>query len=184
MTREDDRQIFHMLMGASAMAAVALFGTEIAAYAIGAVLLCGLVLVHLKLSGTRLGALEPFVDRFERPGVTPGYGAMTMAAGALAITTLIANPNNVLASLFILGAGDAASTIVGTRCKMKLPHNRKKTCGGTLAFFLASLPAVFIAGAPAVVVAALAALAESLESDIDDNLAIAIACVIGFGLLG
>ncbi len=184
MTNEDDRQLFHVSMGIAAMALVALFGLVAAAYAISAALLFGLALVHLKLSGALLGPLEHLMDRMERPGVTPGYGAMTMTAGALAIITLISSPQNVMASLFILGFGDAASTIVGTRCRRKLPHNRKKTWGGTLAFFFASLPAVYFAGFPALVVAAFAAAVESLESDIDDNLAIAVACVIGFGLLG
>jgi dolichol kinase len=109
---------------------------------------------------------------------------LTIAAGALAIMTLISKPENILASLVILGLGDAASTLVGRRSKRKLAHNRKKTYGGTLAFFIFSLPAFYFAGWQAIIVAALAAAAESFESDIDDNLIIAVVCVIGFRLLG
>jgi hypothetical protein len=49
---------------------------------------------------------------------------------------------------------------------------------------MASLPAAYFAGLPAVAVAAVAALAESFESDMDDNLVIAVVCVVGFRLLG
>lgn len=181
---EDGRQIFHIFLGLCAISLVESLGVQLASYVVGVVLVLGLVLVHMKLSGMEIGPLEGLVQRFERPGVTPGYGALTIAAGALAILTLIARKETILASLFILGIGDAASTLVGRRSKRKLPYSREKTYGGTLAFFVSSLPAVFFAGWPAIIVAALAAAAESLESHVDDNLAIAIVCVIGFRLLG
>lgn len=181
---ENERQAFHIFIGAVSIALVLTLGVQLAAYAVGAVLILGLLLVHMKLSGLRLGLLEWLVARFERPGVTPGYGAMTMAAGVLAVMTLISNPAHILASLCILGSGDAASTLVGRRSKRTLPHNRKKTWGGSLAFFIASLPAVYFAGWQAIVVAALAAVAESMESDIDDNLIVSVVCVVAFRLLG
>ncbi len=181
---ENERQAFHVFIGAVSIALVLALGVQAAAYFVGAILILGLLLVHMKLSGMRLGALDWLVARFERPGVTPGYGAMTMAAGVLAILTLISKPENILASLVILGLGDAASTIVGRKSRRTLPHNRKKTLGGSLAFFIASLPAFYFAGFPAIIVAALAAVAESLESDIDDNLIIAVVCVVAFRLLG
>lgn len=181
---EDERQILHILLGISAMLLVEFLGTQLASYVIGAVLLVGIILVHLKLSGKALGPLERFVERFERPGVTPGYGAMTFAAGSLAIITLVAEREAMLASLFMLGFGDAFSTLAGVRSRRKLPYSRNKTYGGTAAFFLSSLPAVYFAGWVAVPVAAVAAFAESLESHIDDNLVVAIVCVVGFRLAG
>jgi dolichol kinase len=181
--KEDERQIFHMFLGACAILFVGLFGVQEAVYAVGAILIGGIILVHLKLSRCSLGPFEKPLERFERPGVTPGYGAMTLAAGALAILTLISSKEHILASLFILGFGDAGSTIFGTRSKRKLPYSRNKTFGGTAAFFLFSLPAVYFAGLPAIIVAAAAAIAESLESHIDDNLIIAVVCVIAFRLL-
>lgn len=181
---EDERQIFHVFLGICAIALVYSLGVQLASYAVGVILVLGLMLVHLKLSGMRLGHLERLIARFERPGVTPGYGAMTMAAGALAIMTLVAKPEHILASLWVLGVGDAASTFFGRRSRRKLAHNRKKSYGGTLAFFIASLPAFYFAGWQAIIVAALAAAAESMESDIDDNLIIAVVCVVAFRLLG
>ena len=182
--KEDERQLFHVFIGLCSIALVLQLGVQLASYVIGVILVLGLILVHLKLSGASLGPLEPLIARFERPGVTPGYGALTIAAGTLAIMTLIAKPEQILAALCILGFGDAASTLVGRRSRRKLAHNRKKSYGGTLAFFIASLPAFFFAGWQAVVVAALAAVAESMESDIDDNLIIAVVCVVAFRLLG
>lgn len=180
---EDERQVFHIFLGICAIALAEFFGVESAAYAVAVILLAGIILVHMKLSGMGLGPLDWLVERFERPGVTPGYGAMTMAAGALAILTLVMRREQILASLCILGFGDAGSTLVGLRSRKRLPWSKNKTLGGTLAFFLFSLPAVYFAGLPALAVAAPAALAESLESNIDDNLVIAVVCVVASGLL-
>lgn len=181
---EDERQMFHVFLGACSILLVLFLGIQLAAYVVGVMLVLGLILVHMKLSGMNLGPLENLVVRFERPGITPGYGAMTIAAGVLAILTLLANREQILASLFILGIGDAASTLVGVRSKKKLPYGKKKTYAGTAAFFLCSLPAVYFVGWPAIVVAAAAALAESLEANVDDNLVISLVCVVAFRLLG
>ena len=181
--KEDERQFFHIFLGIASILLVQFFGVQLASYAVGAVLIVGIILVHMKLSRMGLGPLEYLVERFERPGVTPGYGAMTMAAGTLACLTLIARPEYVLASLCMLGFGDAGSTLLGIRSKKKLPWSREKTYGGTLAFFLFSLPALYFAGVPALAVGAAAAIAESFESNIDDNLIISVVCVIGFRLV-
>jgi dolichol kinase len=180
---EDERQLLHIFLSITAMALVEFLGVQLASYVVGIILLSGTMLVHLKLSNFSLGPLEKFVERFERPGVTPGYGAMTIAAGALGIMTLVASKENILASLLILGSGDAMSTIVGRRSRRKLPWSRQKTYGGSIAFFIACLPALYFGGLPAILVAALAAMAESLETNIDDNLVIAIVCVVAFRLL-
>ncbi len=180
---EDNRQIFHVFLGLASMFLVLFFGITIATYTVGIILCLGLVLVHLKLSNVMLGPLERLINAFERPGVTPGYGAMTIAAATLAILTLLVDINYIMASLIILGFGDAASSYFGRRSKKKLFYSRNKTIGGTAAFFLACIPAVYFAGWWALAVAGAAALAESLESRVDDNLVIAVVCVIGFRLV-
>ncbi len=181
--KEDERQILHIFLGACAMLLVEFAGVQAASYAMGAILVVGIILVHMKLSCMRLGPFDLLIERFERPGVTPGYGAMTMAAGALAILTLIASKEQILASLVILGFGDAGSTIFGIRSRRKLPYSREKTFGGSAAFFVFSLPAVYFAGPFALIVAAAAAIAEGFESHIDDNLIIAMVCVVAFRLV-
>jgi len=183
---EDERQFFHLALGVSLIAAVQLIGVELSAYVASAALVAGLVLVHIKLSYMHLGReLERLIERFERPGAMAGYGAMTFTAAVLCMLTLLSSQPQILASLAILGIGDAASTIVGRRCRQKLPYNARKTYGGTLAFFLSSAPFAFLfAGPPALIVAAIAALAESAEARIDDNLIIAAVCVVAFRLIG
>jgi dolichol kinase len=166
------------------MALVAFLGREAAAMAVGAILVGGLVLVHLKLSKIRLGPLERAVARFERPGVTPGYGALSIAAGVLAILTLLPDASQIYASLIILGFGDAASTLVGRRSRKKLPYNKRKTIGGTLAFLVFSLPAILYAGPSAIIVCLAAALMEGTDLGVDDNLTVPLACVLVFRLLG
>jgi len=183
---EDERQFFHLALGIFLIAMVQLIGVELSAYVVSVSLVVGLVLVHIKLSYVHLGKhIEWFIERFERPGVVAGYGAMTFTAAVLCILTLLSSQQQILASLAILGVGDAASTIIGRRSRRKLPYNARKTYGGTIAFFFASAPfAVFFAGLPALFVAAAAALAESAESKIDDNLIVAAACVVLFRLAG
>ena len=183
---EDERQTFHLALGLALIAMVALLGVGLSAYIVSVSLIMGLVLVHIKLSYVHLDKrIEWLIERFERPGVVAGYGAMTFTAAVLCILTLLPFQPQILASLVILGIGDAASTIAGRRSKRKLPYNARKTYGGTLAFFLASAPfAVYFAGAPALIVAAAAALAESAEARIDDNLVVAVVCVILFRLVG
>ncbi|MCX6772084.1 MAG: hypothetical protein NTX79_08625 [Candidatus Micrarchaeota archaeon] len=183
---EDERQIFHLSLGIFLIAMVQLTGVELSAYIVSVSLIVGLVLVHIKLSYMRLGRpIEWLIERFERPGAVAGYGAMTFTAAVLCILTLLAHKEQILASLAILGIGDAASTIVGRRSKRKLSYNARKTAGGTFAFFLSSAPfAFFFAGPGALVVCAAAALAESAEAKIDDNLIIAVVCVVAFRLIG
>ena len=183
---EDERQIFHLALGVVLIAMVQLIGVELSAYIVSVSLIVGLVLVHIKLSYMHLNKrIEWLIERFERPGALAGYGALTFNAAVLAILTLLSSQPQIIASLAILGIGDAASTIVGKRSKRKLPYNARKTYGGTLAFFIASAPfAVYFAGPSALLVAAAAALAESAEAKIDDNLIIAVVCVILFRLMG
>ena len=183
---EDERQAFHLFLGLACMAMVQLIGVELSAYVVSVSLIIGLVLVHVKLSYIHLDKrIEWLIERFERPGVVAGYGAMTFTAAVLCILTLLSSQPQILASLAILGIGDAVSTIAGRRSHRKLPYNARKTVGGTFAFFLASAPfAVYFAGASALVVAAAAALAESAEAKIDDNLIIAVVCIIIFRLVG
>jgi dolichol kinase len=181
---ELERQAFHFCMGLMAIALVVSLGTLYAAYITSSILIFGLLLMHLKMRGMKLGPFEHFIGRFERSGVVEGYGAATFTAASLAIMTLLPSQSQVLSSLVILGFGDAASTAVGIHGKTKLGHNKRKTLEGSIAFFVASLPAALFAGAPAILVAALASAAESLESKMDDNLIIAVVCVIAFRLFG
>jgi len=184
LMNEDERQIMHALFGVFSIALVLFMGRELASYVLSVMLLLGLILVHVKFSYKSIGLFEHFIRRFDREGVVPGYGALTFVAGALAITTLLETVPAILASLFILGIGDAVSNIVGRRSRRALSYNRKKTVDGTLAFFLSSLPAVLFAGPAAILVAAAAALAESMESEVDDNLIISVVCVVLFRLVG
>jgi dolichol kinase len=182
--REVFRQFFHFFLSVLAIAIVLSFGVELSAYLVACALVFGLVLVHLKLRGMHLGPLERVLDRVERPGVVKGYGALTFTAAVLAILTLLSNQGQIIASLIILGFGDSASTFFGLNGKRRLPYNARKTYEGSLAFFFFSLPAVYFAGWPALLVAAAAALAESFESRMDDNLIISIVCVVLFRLVG
>ncbi len=180
---EDERQAFHVFLGFASMGLVYLLGVQLAAYVVGVILVCGLALAQLKLSGHPLGAVDRLIERFERPHSTVGYGAMAIAAGTLCILTFLHSPAQIYASLCMLGLGDAASTYFGRRGTRKLPYNRRKTVEGSIAFLVFSLPAVYFVGWIGIVVAALAAFAEGVETKIDDNLLVPLVCVLAFRLL-
>lgn len=182
--REDERQFLHFFFSVCCIALVELFGVALSVYAVCAIFVIGLMLFNMRFLRMKIWVVEKLLERFERKNVLAGYGAMTFTAAVLLLLTLLAEKEHVLASLVIVGFGDAASTFFGRRSKRKLPYSKKKTYGGTAAFFIASLPAVYFAGIPALLVAALAALAESLDIKIDDNLAIATVCVVAFRLIG
>jgi len=60
---EDERQVFHVFLGACSIALVLFLGLQLAAYVVGVILVLGLILVHMKLSGMNLGPLENLVQR-------------------------------------------------------------------------------------------------------------------------
>ncbi|MFA6907422.1 MAG: hypothetical protein WC263_01200, partial [Candidatus Micrarchaeia archaeon] len=81
---EDERQIFHLALGISLIAMVHFMGVGLSAYLVSVSLVVGLVMVHIKLSYVHLGRrIEWLIERFERPGVMAGYGAMTFTAAVL-----------------------------------------------------------------------------------------------------
>jgi dolichol kinase len=67
----------------------------------------------------------------------------------------------------------------------KLPHNRRKSVAGMLAFLVATIvPGILILGWWGIPIAIVLTLVESIELPIDDNVAIPIATVILGALIG
>ena len=79
-----------------------------------------------------------------------------------------------------LAAGDSAATIFGILGRHPLPHNRRKTWEGSLAFFVFSLPASLFVGWIGILLAAIAAAVESLDTPVDDNLLIPVTAILFF----
>lgn len=183
--KEDQRQFFHIIIALSAIAVLAIYGRGMLMGATFFILLLGLLFVNLACLGKTNPLADWFIRNFERPGVRfPGWGSACYAAGVLLLTVFLTDANLLMASLLILGFGDALSTLVGKRGRLALPYNKRKTLEGTAAFFLSSsLLSWFFIGPLAPVASALAAFAESLSLPVDDNILVPVVLIAFFSLV-
>lgn len=181
MKREARRQIIHFVAGLAVIAFLMYFGRGFAIAGTFGVIIGGTVIINLRLRGIRIPVITWIEERFERRNVLfIGWGSACYVAGILIPLTFLTDVNQIAAAIFILAIGDGFSTIIGRMGKIRLPHNRKKTLEGSVAFLLSSLPAYYFVGPVIVPVALLATVIESISSPIDDNLTVPIACTIFF----
>ncbi|MEM4633813.1 MAG: phosphatase PAP2 family protein [Candidatus Anstonellaceae archaeon] len=176
------RQAVHAFAAIFLIALVVYAGREAALHLAGFSLLFGIAISHLLLSGKSLPIVRGILAALERPNSTPGFGAMALAAGCLAIIAAVPNIWYACASLWIVGIGDSASTIFGRTGRARLFYNKGKTVEGTLAFFASCVPSMLFAGEAALAVSAIAAVIESMQSHADDNLLVSAICIFAFRL--
>ncbi len=178
MDRETARQLFHMTVGLIALAGLLAFGKGFMTAAVFFTIILGTILINARMRGLKIPLVQWFEERFERESApVPGWGSACYAAGALLAITFLPEAAQIAAAIFILGIGDGVSTIIGRRGRMRLPYNKDKTVEGSLAFFVACLPAYAFIGPAVVPLALIAAIAESLPG-IEDNLLIPLVCTI------
>lgn len=176
MDRETSRQLFHMAVGLCAIAFLLALGRGAMIFATFVTIIVGLVLINLRLLGFKIPVVQAFESRFEREDAPlPGWGSACYAAGVLLSLTFLHGVDQIAAVVFVLAVGDGVSTIVGSRGRLRLPYNRRKTLEGTAAFFLSALLSYFFVGTLALPLAFLAAMVETVPV-VDDNLSIPIAC--------
>ncbi len=178
---ELERQLIHILLVFPAVAILFFYGREVFVAVTFLILLFGLSLVNITFLGKKVGPVQWLVQRFERSDTRfPGWGSACYATGVLLAATFLEDPNAIAASIIILGIGDGFSTLVGVMGKTRIPYNRKKTVEGSAAFFVASLAGYFFVGDAVFLPALFAALVESLDLPIDDNITIPVATTIVF----
>jgi dolichol kinase len=184
MHREDARQLFHMGIGLTALAALLIFGRGFLLAALFFTIIIGTLLMNARLQGRKVFIVTWFEERFEREDAPlPGWGSACYATGVLLTLAFLQDISQIAAVIFVLGIGDGVSTIIGTRGNIRLQHNGKKTLEGTLAMFFASLGAFLFVGYAAIPLALVAAIAESIPR-VDDNLMIPAACAAFFLIFG
>lgn len=182
--REFGRQLIHGSAGVLLILFLAVFGREYLMFLLAAVLLAGSLVINWKMLGSKIALADWFAEKFERPAARfPGYGSAWYVAGALMLAVFLNDYGRIAAGIWLLGIGDAASTVIGMRGKNKMSHNPAKTWEGMLAFFVSSLFAYFFIGWLAIPLALLAAIAESLPLPYDDNMVIPAVCVLFFALV-
>ncbi len=181
MKTEIERQIMHFLVGLGTIVMLFTFSRPFTAGAVFFVLLSGTLMINARIQKLRIPFVEWFVERFERKGVLfSGFGSACYAAGVLIPLVFLSDVNHIAACILILAVGDGLSTIVGRGGKHKLPYNKEKTLEGALAFFIGALPSVFFIGILGIPLAVLAAIIETVNFRIDDNLTVPIVCTIFF----
>ncbi|RPJ60121.1 MAG: DUF92 domain-containing protein, partial [Acidobacteria bacterium] len=191
---ETRRQAVHMAMAAFALLLRYLTWWQAALCALAAFLFNLLILPIL--GGTSL----------YRPADTSRGYPLGILFYPLSVLLLVLafprRPDIAAAAWGILGVGDGAATLVGSRVgARRLPWNDEKTAEGSLAFVVAGSiagiaraswtrpavsplpPIAFVVGAP-VLAAAAAALVESIPVRLDDNISVPIAAAIVLGGLG
>lgn len=178
------RQMFHLALGFLIIIILMKLGRNVLMAACFFALVIGTLIINQLLLGRRMGFIDGFIKYFERDKVIfPGWGSSTYIAGVLILVTALENTPEIIAGIFILAVGDSFSTTIGRYCKTKWPHNKRKTIEGSITFFVTSLPAYFFIGPVIFPIAFVAALVESFEWPLDDNLIIPIACGIMFMIL-
>ena len=184
MERENERQIFHLILGLVALTLLLVYGRGAMLVAVFTIFIVGTLLINARLLGKRIWLVQMFEEQFERPEAPfPGWGSVCYVAGVLILLSFMQQVPQIAAGIFVLAVGDSLSTIVGRKGKIKLPYNKNKSLEGTFTFFIASLPAYFFVGPVAIVLAMMATIVESLPLPIDDNITVPIASVIVLGVM-
>ncbi len=178
------RKLFHIAFGVLVLSLAIFLDPEYAIAFTFLSLLMGLLILDRKLRRLKVPLADELLELFGRPGEPPGYGAFWFIFGLLALLTFIIKREDMLASILMLGVGDAVSTIIGYSGRHGLPYNRNKTFEGSLAFIAVSLVSFAWLGPIAIPFALLGALVESLDARIDDNLLISLYCIAFFLILG
>ena len=174
------RKLFHIAFGVLVLSLAFFFDPEYAIAFTFLSLLAGLLVLDRKLRRLRVPLADELLELFGRPGEPPGYGAFWFIFGLLALLAFVVRREEMLASLLMLGVGDAVSTIIGSRGRWRIPYNTGKTFEGSLGFLAASLVSFIWLGPTAVPFALLGTLVESIGARIDDNLLISLFCVAFF----
>ncbi len=181
MEKETRRQFLHIGIGLAIVAFLLLFGRESSITLSFIVLVGGGLLVNAKLRGIKTDVFEWGLKQFERKRyLFPGWGSICFMAGILIPLTFLIDVNHIATSIFILSVGDAFSTLIGKRGRIKLLYNKKKTLEGSLAFLLSSLLAYYFVGPLIIPLALITTALESLPTILNDNLTIPVACTIFF----
>jgi dolichol kinase len=177
------RKLFHFFFGLFLIFILIYSGRRNLIIFLSFVLIMGCIMIFTMQQGRKIPIADWFEEKFERENVRfPGYGAFWYVVGTLLLALSLSNAYEIAAAIVALAAGDSAATIFGIRGRHPLPYNRIKTVEGSVAFFVFSLPACLFVGWMGVALAALATIAESLDTSVDDNLLIPVSAIIYFKL--
>ena len=175
------RKLFHFFFGLFLIFILIYSGRMNLIIFLSVFLALGCIMIVLMRKGWKIPVADWFEETFERENVRfPGYGAFWYVVGALLLALFLGSADEIAAAIVALAAGDSAATIFGIRGRHPLHHNPRKTREGSIAFFVFTLPACLFVGWIGVMLAAMAAIVESLDTPVDDNLLIPVTAILFF----
>jgi dolichol kinase len=184
MSLELRRKLLHSFFGLVMIFIFFYFKRRILIAFLSVLLLFGSIMILWRLQGNRIPIADWFEETFERKNVKfPGYGAFWYVVGTLLLVLSLGEANEIAAAILTLAIGDSAATIFGLKGVHILPHNKRKTIEGSLAFLVFSLPSCLFVGWIGIPLSVITAIAESLPVPFDDNLMIPIISVLFFVII-
>lgn len=179
------RQISHVLLGVLMIGALLLLWKTthgwqfIAVFVawIGFISLCTIMYLHSR------GKKTPFGSLFEQMGkrdVFVGEGALWYVLGVLVALSFLGRFLYVISSIYILAVGDSISAIYSYKKRYTPNIFKGRNWLSMLAFIVLTSPVVFFIGAKAIPLIIICAVAEALDTKINDNFLIPLICVLYF----
>ncbi|NUN11421.1 hypothetical protein HUU53_02140 [Candidatus Micrarchaeota archaeon] len=172
---EVKRQLFHITLGLLLAATAFIIGKEWFSLLIAIGIISLLVVIHYLTIGYETKLTDYLIHTFDRRDVIPFKGALTYLIGILFAVTMLKSFQLALGVIIILAVGDGFSTLIGHfRGHHKLPYNEKKSFEGVIAFIITAFIAssLVINWQQALFYSVFLGLIESLDFQVDDNLAI------------
>ncbi len=122
------------------------------------------------------GRLSAGLKKLERDYAKFGEGAMWLGMGTLFAIAFLHNLMYIIAVMFAIYISDSLATIVGIKAGGRtLTYNRKKRLSGLLAYFIPlAIVMFYIVGAIGIIAAFIAAMIESIDTGMDDNITVSI----------
>lgn len=137
--------------------------------------------IYNSLLGTRrAGRLFSVLNRLERAESLYGLGALYLGVGVALLMGFVHDQHFILIGISALFFADPLATIVGMNIKgPKLPHSKKKSLFGSIAFFAAvSIMGFPFIGLYSLLFGAFLALVESFDTKVDDNIVIPVVMIL------
>lgn len=180
--KEVDRDIMQIAIGIVVLLVMIVSGAY--AYIVFALMIIGIAFCsHIASSGE--GEIYNRLLKLERSGTEFGRGALHIAAGA-AILIGFGATNVAMFGIAVLFFADALATIIGIRLykSKRMPHNKRKSFAGTIAFFItAAIFGFVLIGIYGIIIALALAVIESIDFPVDDNIIVPIATLVLAGLI-
>jgi dolichol kinase len=169
------RDMFQILLGLIVIFIFYMFPKPYSALMITLAIIFGYIFAGIAASATHGNKAFELLAKMEREDVILGAGAIWLAVGSLIVIAVLGNTSYIIPVITTIFIADSGATIIGISIKgPALPYNSKKTISGTLAYFIIAALAFSLLGYIGILIAFIAAVAESLPVDIDDNLLVPI----------